>query len=503
MSVDRHKRSTFVYLNKDFSPWKESKSMSVPHIPALRFGEPYESLEFNEIKDVRSGEILAKTSVANAGLIKRDMKKMKKAFDALGKVPFEELVEICKKAGELFMSGDLPLGDQTQSADQYIEFLSATSGLPQVMVRQNMEKINYVLQNIPTVLSGLSRGLDLKVLDDLLVEQDGSLFSYFPTTHSLGIILPSNSPGVNSLWLPSIALKMPVVMKPGRDEPWTPYRLMQAYIAAGCPKEAFCFYPTTHEGANTILETTGRSILFGDANTVKRYEQDASVSIHGPGYSKVMIGDDEIDHVEDFMDVLVDSVARGGGRSCINSSMIIVPRDGKKVAEALATRLAEIQPQALDHPEAALSAFANPAIAEAINAKIDAELEDGGVEDITAQYRQGERLTEVNGSTFLQPTVVFADSIDRPLARAEYLFPYVSVVEVPEAEMLDVIGPSLVVSLISRNDDFINACLASGNIPRLNVGRVATAFVEWDQPHEGNLFEFLYRRRAIHISPAS
>ena len=477
--------------------------MSVPHIPVLRFGEPYESLDVNEIKDVRSGEVLAKTSVANAGLIKRDMKKIKSAYAKLGEVPFEELVQMCRKAGDLFMTGTLPIGDSDQTADQYVEFLSATSGLPQIMVRQNMEKINYVLQHIPTVLGGLTRGLDLNVLDSHFIEQGPNVYSYFPNTHSLGIILPSNSPGVNSLWLPSVALKMPVIMKPGRDEPWTPFRLMQAFIAAGIPKEAFGFYPTSHEGANTILETTGRSILFGDANTVKKYEQDASVSIHGPGYSKVLIGEDEVDHIEEYMDVLVESVARGGGRSCINSSMIVVPRDGEKVADMLAKKLAAIRPSALDDEQAALSAFANPAVAEAINAKIDAELEEGGAEDITARYRAGERLAELNGSTFLQPTIVYADSIDRPLARAEYLFPYSSVVEVPQAEMLDKIGPSLVVSAITKDQDFINECLESSDIPRLNIGRVTTAFVEWNQPHEGNLFEFLYSRRAIHVAHAS
>ena len=57
--------------------------------------------------------------------------------------------------------------------------------------------------------------------------------------------MPSNSPAVNSLWLPAIALKIPVMIKPGREEPWTPYRLIQAFIAAGCPAEAFGFYPTT------------------------------------------------------------------------------------------------------------------------------------------------------------------------------------------------------------------------------------------------------------------
>ena len=38
---------------------------------------------------------------------------------------------------------------------------------------------------------------------------------------------------MHSLWLPSIALNVPLVLKPGSQEPWTPARICQALIAAG------------------------------------------------------------------------------------------------------------------------------------------------------------------------------------------------------------------------------------------------------------------------------
>ncbi len=34
-------------------------------------------------------------------------------------------------------------------------------------------------------------------------------------------------------------------------------------------------------------------------------------------------------------------------------------------------------------------------------------------------------------------------------------------------------------------------------IERLNIGHVSTMKISWDQPHEGNMFEFLYKRRSI------
>jgi hypothetical protein len=34
-------------------------------------------------------------------------------------------------------------------------------------------------------------------------------------------------------------------------------------------------------------------------------------------------------------------------------------------------------------------------------------------------------------------------------------------------------------------------------VDRLNLGPISTMQVSWDQPHEGNLFEHLYSRRAF------
>jgi hypothetical protein len=98
---------------------------------------------------------------------------------------------------------------------------------------------------------------------------------------------------------------------------------------------------------------------------------------------------------------------------------------------------------------------------------------------------------------FLRPTVVRCDAFAHPLANREFLFPYASVVQVPPAEMLKHIGPSLVVTAITRDLAFRERLLDSPLIERLNLGPVSTLQVSWDQPHEGNLFEFLYRRRAI------
>ena len=224
----------------------------------------------------------------------------------------------------------MPAGTQghSQSPEEYIETLSATSGLPWVMVRRNSEKLAHVLGNMSLILNGLTRGLDLAILDRGLGEQDGRRLAFYPATRSLGLVMPSNSPGVNSLWLPAIPLKVPVVLKPGRDEPWTPYRLIQALVAAGCPAEALGFYPTDHEGAAEILRGCGRALVFGDTSTTAPYAANPAIQIHGPGLSKILIGEDQVHRWREFVDLIVSSIAENGGRSCINASAIVVPKHG-------------------------------------------------------------------------------------------------------------------------------------------------------------------------------
>ncbi len=472
---------------------------SIPHLPVLRLGRSYDSLEKIEVKDHRTGEVKALVSQVNGGIVRRDLAKIAASRAALKRFTVQQLIELSAQAGELFLNGTLPLGDRghTQSADQYVATLSATSGLPHVMVRRNMAKIHYALTHLKTVLNGLSRGLDLTILDRGFGEQFGTRLSFFPTTQALGLVMPSNSPAVNSLWLPAVALKTPVVIKPGKEEPWTPYRLIQAFIAAGVPAEAFGFYPTDHEGAATILSQCGRALIFGDKATTAQYANNPAIQIHGPGWSKILVGGDCIENWREYLPVMVSSISENGGRSCINASAIVVPRFGAAIADALARELGPVQPTRPEDPGARLSGFANPKMADFIDGQIEEGLKTQGAEEVTARYRGGPRKVEFEGGVYLRPTIVRCDSFDHPLANREFLCPYASVVEVPQAEMLHRIGYTLACTAITKDPAFIEQLEAFPHIERLNIGPVSTMKISWDQPHEGNMFEFLWQRRSI------
>jgi acyl-CoA reductase-like NAD-dependent aldehyde dehydrogenase len=468
------------------------------HLPALRWGEEYTSLTTLALKDHRTGATIGELSQVNAGLVRRDLKRAEAAGRALRALPTRTLFARCKAAAELFLEAELPLGaGRTQNGDEYRAQLSATGGLPLTLARANQEKVAGVLREIETIVAGLTRGLAPETLDAAIGEHAGIPLWFAPEARALGAVLPSNSPGVNALWLPALAFKMPVALKPGSADPWTPWRLVQALVAAGLPREAFALLPTDHEGAAAILDGCERALLFGDARTTAAWAGKPAVEIHGPGRSKVWIGADEIEHWERHLDLLVDSVALNGGRSCVNASCIVVPRHADAIAEALAERLSALRPLPLDDPNACLAAFADAGLAERIDAAVSAALELPGAREASAAHRQGARCERLAGSTFLQPTIVRCERRDHPLANTEYLFPFASVVQVPDAETLAWMGDTLVVTALTREAANLAALTGSKRIGRLNVGPLPTPSVRWDQPHEGNLFDFLFARRAV------
>lgn len=465
------------------------------HIPILRHGKPYESIEKVELVHHAMGDPIAQVSQANSGLIVRDINRMDDAV--LERFRVAELIAMCAKAAELFMTATLPQGNRSQSFDDYVNQLSATTGMPVSYCRTNADKVRRVLAEMGTVVAGLTRGFDPDILDKGYGTQDGRMLSFYREGRIFGAVLPSNSPGVHGLWIPAVALKAPVVLKPGREEPWTPYRIIEALCAAGVPREAFGFYPTDHAGAGELLRYTHRSMLFGDTTTTRPWRNDPRVELHGPGFSKVILGDDTADDWAKYIDIMASSISANCGRSCINASAVWTPRYGREIAEAIAERFARIEARPADDPKAEIAVFANAEMAKRISGMIDGLLRDPGAEDVTQRMRGSSRLVTRGRCAWLLPTVIRCDDRAHGLANREFLFPFATVVECPTDELPEAIGPSLVVSAITKNKPLIQALMNSSNVDRLNVGPISTWQISWDQPHEGNLFEHLYRQRAF------
>jgi acyl-CoA reductase-like NAD-dependent aldehyde dehydrogenase len=470
------------------------------NLPAIRWGEPYESLDADEIKHFLTGKTVARVNTVGAGIVSRDAKKARRARQALRSISPAELVDRCKRAGELFESGALAIGDSQQSSEDFVAQTSATTGMPIAMCRANVTKNAFVLKNIDKILEALTRGLDLNILARGYGDEGrGVTVSYQAQTDVLGAVLPSNSPGVHTLWLPVIPLQIGLALKPGSQEPWTPYRIAAAMIEAGIPVEAISIYPGAgNEIGAAILSSYRRSMIFGGPQTIQQYAGSDRVQVHGPGYSKILLGEDAADNWREYLDLMVDSVYRNGGRSCINCSSIYTPRHGKQIAAALAERLGPIEALPPDDPKAGLAAFTTPGAAAAIWQAIERDLADPQTTHVTADY--GPRLVEQETCAYLRPTVWHCASPECPGAKKEYMFPAVAVVDCPQEKMLAAIDPTLVCTAITGDESFRRDLVDATHIDRLNLSPIPTPQVDWLQPHEGNLVEFLYRNRALQVA---
>jgi len=228
------------------------------HLPVLRWGQPYHSLEADEVVHFATGEPIARVDRANSGLIQRDMRKASRAREALREIPIDDLIARVGAAGELYMNGELPMGDGTQTPEEFVRAQSATTGLPETMCRANMKKNAFVLGKMRDILTSLTRGLAFDVLSRGHGEERGVPISYQAQSPVVGLVLPSNSPGVHTLWLPIVPLQVGLVLKPGPQEPWTPYRMTEAFFKAGIPREAISVYPGEGDVGAAVLDSCGR-----------------------------------------------------------------------------------------------------------------------------------------------------------------------------------------------------------------------------------------------------
>ena len=196
------------------------------------------------------------------------------------------------------------------------------------------------------------------------------------------------------------------------------------------------------------------------------------------------------------MDVVVSSISDNGGLSCVNASAVIVPKYGREIADALGQRLGPLKPLPVDDPNAVLSGFANPKMGEWINSTLEADLLESGAFDATAPYGDGTRLLEAEE----EPICDRQSYIAIPWITHWQIENFSVLTQVSSKclkEMLRAIGPTLVVTAITKDEIFKRQLLGASSVERLNLGPISTMKISRDQPHEGNMFEFLYKRRSI------
>jgi acyl-CoA reductase-like NAD-dependent aldehyde dehydrogenase len=292
-------------------------------------------------------------------------------------------------------------------------------------------------------------------------------------------------------------MKVPVVLRPSNDDPFTPYRLVTALLEAGLPEDAIAFVPGTHELVDTIVQSCALTVLFGGQQLADRYASNRSVRVHGPGRSKVVVpaGAD----LERTVAMIRRLVMDDAGRGCINGSAVIVEGDASGLAAAVAAALARIPILSPLAEGAELGAVRLPE-AEAYGALIDSRL--GGAIEHTPG-RAG-RVATVDGIPIMRPTVIEVPSFEHPLFGMELPFPFVVFAPArSRKEMLDAARHSLAVVLAGGDDALAQDLLLDPTIDKVfGAGALSTEF-DPREPHEGFLLDFLFQKKAIRAGRVS
>src|SRR2546428_7586171 len=126
------------------------------NLPVLRWGQPYTSMDVDQVVHFATGEPIAKVSRANGGLIQRDRRHAERARAVLREMPIDELIARAGKAGELYIDATLPIGDRTQTPDPFVPAQSASTRLPRRLCRANMKKNRFVLGEMRNILTSLT-----------------------------------------------------------------------------------------------------------------------------------------------------------------------------------------------------------------------------------------------------------------------------------------------------------------------------------------------------------
>ncbi|WP_201294828.1 MULTISPECIES: hypothetical protein [unclassified Nocardiopsis] len=146
-----------------------------------------------------------------------------------------------------------------------------------------------------------------------------------------------NHPGVHRLWLEALTLGYRVAVRPSRREPFTPHRLVGALHRAGVREDQLVLPPTDHQAVGALIRGADRAVVYGGDDMVARYANDARVLPQGPGRTKILVTADT--DWQEYLDIIVGSVADEGGTACVNATAVLVEGDPAPLAEAVADRL--------------------------------------------------------------------------------------------------------------------------------------------------------------------
>jgi len=306
-----------------------------------------------------------------------------------------------------------------------------------------------------------------------------------------------NGPGVHGLWPQALALGYRVAVRPSRREPLTAHRIVHALREAGFRAEDAVFLPTDHRGADEIIGSADIAMVYGGQDVVDKYANDPTVVVNGPGRTKILITADR--DWRDHLDMIVDSVANLGGMACVNTTAVLCEGDPVPLAQAIAERLATIEPLPSEDERAILPTQPVDkarALATYLAVKAAGTTPLLGADQVVASLGPDDSRYAA-----LRPAVhVMAEPGSGKLTdkiNTELPFPCVWVSSWSRGAGVEPLRHSLVVTAVTGDDDLIDDLLGEPTVGNVYYGRHPTFYASPQIPHDGFLADVLMRNKGF------
>jgi len=299
-----------------------------------------------------------------------------------------------------------------------------------------------------------------------------------------------NGPGVHGLWPQALALGYRVAVRPSRREPLTAHRLVCALRQAGFRCEDAVYLPTDHAGADEIIRSADLAMVYGGQEVVDKYAADPAVIVNGPGRTKIVITAEQ--DWQDHIDVVVDSIANLGGMACVNTTAVLYEGDPTPLAQAIAERLAAIEPLPSDDERAILPTqpVENArAVAQFLAARAVGSTPLLGADQVVADLG--------DGYAALRPAVHLMAEPDVDKLNLELPFPCVWVSAWSRGAGIAPLRHSLVVTAITDDETLIDDLVAEPTVGNVYCGDHPTWLSSPEIPHDGFLADHLMRTKGF------
>jgi len=372
--------------------------------------------------------------------------------------------------------------------DAYVGLVSRISGLPIAVTRAGARGVaDAVAAAFDAVRPARPTGAALDWREErtrngsAVWARRGEVFA----VHAAG-----NGPGVHGLWPQALALGYRVAIRPSRREPLTAHRLVNALRDSGFRPDDAVYLPTDHAGADEVIRSADFAMVYGGQDVVDKYADDPTVVVNGPGRAKILITSDR--DWRDYIDIVVDSIANLGGMACVNTTAVLYEGDPVPLAQAIAERLATLDPLPSEDERAILPTQPIDkarALANYLAAKAAGTTPLLGADQVVAALG--------DGYAALRPAVHLMAEPDADKLNIELPFPCVWVSAWSRDFGIEPLRRSLVITAITGDEELIDELLAEPTVSNVYWGRHPTYWAKPEIPHDGFLADVLMRNKGF------